>query len=150
MTDEVTGAPRVPRTAAEFESYYELRWQVLRALWKMPRGSERDEFENVAHHRAVFTNDTAIAAGRLHQVDSAVAQIRAMAVDPAYQKQGLGSQILNALESVARDQGLEKVKLHARDEAVPFYQKHGYEVVGPGPFSWGIKHFEMSKQLQSP
>lgn len=147
MIEEVNGVPRAPQTEAEFASYYDLRWRVLRALWKMPRGSERDEFENVAHHRAVFTNDAAIAAGRLHPVDAAVGQIRAMAVDPAYQKQGLGSRILNNLEAIAREQGLEKIVLHAREEAVPFYQKYGYEVVAPGPFSWGIKHFEMSKRL---
>lgn len=146
MTDAVSAVPRAPQSAAEFESYYDLRWRVLRALWKMPRGSERDEFENVAHHRAIFRNETAIAAGRLHQVDSGRGQIRAMAVDPAYQNQGLGSHILNALEAVARGQGLKTVMLHARDVAVPFYQKHGYEVVAPGPFSWGIKHFEMSKR----
>ena len=147
MTEEVSGIPRAPQTAAEFESYFDLRWRVLRALWKMPRGSERDEFEDVAHHRAVFTDDAAIAAGRLHQVDSSLGQIRAMAVDPARQKQGLGSQILKTLEAEARNQGIEQIKLHARDIAVPFYQKHGYEVVAPGPFSWGIKHFQMSKRL---
>ncbi|MBT5902191.1 MAG: GNAT family N-acetyltransferase [Opitutaceae bacterium] len=147
MTDPVARVPRSPNTAAEFESYYDLRWRVLRALWEKPRGSERDEFEDVAHHLAIFSNATALATGRLHQRDSSIGQIRAMAVDPAHQKRGLGSRILNALEAEAQKRGLDQVMLHARDVAVLFYEKHGYEVVAPGPFSWGIKHFEMSKQL---
>ena len=32
-----------PRTTQEWESYFDLRWRVLREPWGQARGSERDD-----------------------------------------------------------------------------------------------------------
>ena len=42
-----------PQTEEEWEHYYEIRWQVLRAPLQQPRGSEKDEYEQHAWHRMV-------------------------------------------------------------------------------------------------
>lgn len=147
MAEKNQSAPRCPQSAEERVAYFELRWRILRAPWDLPRGSERDEFEETAYHLGIFSNGVPLAVGRLHKLDAKKGQIRAMAVDPEYQRRGLGSEILRGLEDEARLQDLDEVMLHGREQAVPFYQKHGYEVVSPGPLSWGIKHFGMRKQL---
>ena len=50
-------------------------------------------------------------------------------------------------ESFARDHGYREMVLHARETAVGFYQKMGYEVEG-GPFIEAtIPHFSMRKNL---
>lgn len=147
MTEELPAAPRPPQSAEEFAAYYELRWRVLREPWSLPRGSERDELEGSAYHLGIFSNEVPIAVGRLHQVDSRKGQIRCMAVDEAHQRRGLGSQILRDLENEARLQDLEQIHLNGRENAVLFYEKHGYKVVSTGPRFWGIKHFGMFKQL---
>jgi hypothetical protein len=44
--------------------------------------------------------------------------------------------------------GLQEINLNSRQEAVPFYQKNGYQVLGPAHTLFGkIPHFEMWKRL---
>ena len=44
-----------PQTAAEQDSYYQLRWEALvRKPFNLPVGSERDEYDTVAIHRLML------------------------------------------------------------------------------------------------
>ena len=89
-----------------------------------------------------------LAVGRIHDAGDHTAQIRYMAVETGYQRQGLGTQILNQLERAAAAAGYERVILHAREPAVPFYRSHGYRVVAPSHRLFGaIQHFLMSREL---
>jgi Acetyltransferases len=52
-------------------------------------------------------------------------------IDPKYQRQGLGSALLEVVEGEIRDRGFESAALetHAKNrDAVDFFQKHGYAV----------------------
>jgi hypothetical protein len=45
--------------------------------------------------------------------------------------------------------GIEEIKLNSRRDAVPFYEKNGYQVSRPAPTIFGaIPHFEMWKRLR--
>jgi len=139
---------REPQTAKEWLAYYDLRWRVLRAPWQQPKGSEKDELEDTAIHRMIVDNNMVIAIGRLHFIDDGTAQIRYMAVDADYEKQGLGKQILFSLEQTAKQQQINKILLHARENATGFYEKHGYTCIKPSHTLYGeIKHFLMEKNL---
>ena len=62
--------------------------------------------------------------------------------------EGLGRRMLEYLEQAARRRGVTSIFLNARDRAVPFYAKLGYEAVGEGPMLFGfIPHMAMRKQL---
>ena len=139
-----------PQTEAELEAYYQLRWQLLRKPWQQPRGSERDEFDEYAHHRMmVDSQGKLVAVGRLY-VSGDEAQIRFMAVDAASRGRGLGTRMVQALEQVARQQGACRLVMNAREEAVSFYSRCGFTVVGEGPISFGkIPHRQMIKALTS-
>lgn len=139
-----------PQTEAELEAYYQLRWQLLRKPWQQPKGSERDEFDEYAYHRMmVDDNGKLVAVGRLY-VSGDEAQIRFMAVIPECRGQGLGSRMVQALEQVARQQGVRRLVMNAREEAVAFYSQCGFTVVGEGPISFGkIPHRQMIKALTS-
>lgn len=137
-----------PTTQQQFEDYFELRWRVLRAPWQQPRGSEKDELENAAVHRMVVEQQQVIAVGRLHRVDEETAQVRYMAVDPAHENQGLGKQLLAALESYASKNRVTTIFLHARETVTGFYEKQGYHIVKPSHTLYNeIKHFLMEKKL---
>jgi N-acetylglutamate synthase-like GNAT family acetyltransferase len=140
---------RPPESEQEWKAYFELRWQILRAPWNQPQGSEKDELETSAWHVAAFIdNHKLIATGRLHKINKTDGQIRYMAVSEAYQSQGIGCLILKALESQARQEGLNKIVLNARESAVDFYQKQGYQVAGREHTLFGsIHHFRMEKSL---
>jgi GNAT superfamily N-acetyltransferase len=141
---------RPPQTDEEFARYYDLRWQILRAPWRQSRGSERDELETTADHAAVFDERGAVLAiGRLHLNSPTEAQIRYMAVADVVRGQGVGRQIVEYLEAVARRRGASVIALNAREEVAGFYERLGYEVVGPGPMMFGaITHVKMQKQLR--
>jgi len=81
----------------------------------------------------VGTRDGALVAmGGFQPHDDAVV-LRRMRVDPAHQRRGYGTRILNGLEARARKHGFERAELDTtpvQDAAVAFYERHGYERVG--------------------
>ena len=89
-----------PQTPEEFKQYYSLRYKILRKPWGQPRGSERDNEDEISHHRMIIDEATgdAIAVGRLQFNTREESQIRYMAVADNYQGQGLGSKIVTVLE----------------------------------------------------
>lgn len=138
-----------PESEHEWQGYYELRWQVLRAPWQQPRGSEKDELESVAVHRLAIIDNQIVGVGRLHLVDQALAQIRYMAVADSQQNNGIGRLILQSLEQAAREQAIESVQLNARENAFGFYKKFNYRITGPAATLYGaIKHVQMKKNLR--
>jgi predicted GNAT family N-acyltransferase len=140
-----------PQAPEEFDGYYHLRWQVLRAPWGGLPGSERDDLEDSAVHAMICSDEgQPLAVGRLHFNSADEAQIRYMAVAEHAHRQGLGRRIVEHLESVARSKNAKRIILNARDEVVVFYAALGYEVVGPGPTLFQtVPHSKMQKSLQS-
>lgn len=140
-----------PRTPAEWAAYYRLRYEVLRQPWQQPEGSERaddDAAPTTTHALLLAPQGYAAGVGRLHPSGPGQGQVRFMAVHPAWQGRGVGRQVLEHLEKAARTQGLQEVVLHAREQAVPFYQRLGYAVEAPSHVLFGvIPHFLMRREL---
>ena len=53
-------------------------------------------------------------------------ELRAVYVDAAYGRQGVGRALLARLEELARDAGLTELRMDASINAVPFYEANGY------------------------
>jgi GNAT superfamily N-acetyltransferase len=138
---------RSPRTEAEWEAYYALRYVILRKPWNQKPGSERDELEEVSTHFAAFQGPQLVGVGRLDVRDEVTAQIRFMAIDYAFQGTGVGRKLMEAMEDQAWRLGSNTIVLHAREKAVAFYTKLGYEGVQPSHCLFGeIQHFLMQKK----
>lgn len=142
-------SPVSPQTEAEWDSYFDLRWRVLRAPWDQPRGSEKDDREETSEHLMIVGPDSRpLAIGRLQFNTAAEAQVRFMAVEPQAQGQGLGGCILREFEKRARAAGASSIVLNARDDAQRFYQRHGFAAVGAAPTIFdAVKHVRMRKDL---
>ena len=140
---------RPPQTAEEIEKYKDLRWRVLRAPWNQPRGTELDELELLAFPIMVCEVDgIPVGVGRVHFVDDVTAQIRSMAVEEEWRGKGIGSIVIRELEKIAIEKGAKKIILHARDNAVKFYERNGYKVVKQSHTLFGsIPHFLMEKEV---
>jgi len=137
-----------PDNRNEFEAYFHLRWQLLREPWGQPRGSEQDEYDKTAYHLLARDQQQVVGVGRLHRVDPKTVQIRYMAVHEAFQRQGIGRRILEALEHRARDMDCQSIILDAREQAVGFYLNQAYEIAGEGHTLYGeIRHQKMCKQI---
>jgi predicted GNAT family N-acyltransferase len=140
-----------PQTAEDFTAYYQLRWEVLRAPWNQPPGSEKDEMESDTFHLMAVDDDTnaVVACGRWQMNTLEEAQIRFMAVATGYQGKGVGKKLMAALESELWIIGAEHIVLHAREIAVPFYLSCGYSIIKPSYLLFGeIPHFLMQKAAE--
>jgi N-acetylglutamate synthase-like GNAT family acetyltransferase len=140
---------RSPATSNEWDAYYDLRWRLLRAPWQQPRGSERDDDENLAYHLiAVNVKDQIIGVGRLHRLSETQSQLRYMAVETAERQRGVGKALVASLEAQASCWGTQSIVLNAREQAVAFYQACGYELGDEADTLFGvIRHWQMQKQL---
>lgn len=140
---------RRPNSPEEWDSYFNLRYQVLRAPWNQPRGSERNEGDASAEHFAFFENEQIIGVGRLDFTVNLGSQIRFMAVDDRYQGKGIGRQLMEHMENIARNKGCKETILHAREIALPFYEKLGYQNTEKSHLLFGeIQHYLMNKQYE--
>jgi GNAT superfamily N-acetyltransferase len=57
---------------------------------------------------------------------SDAAKIRAFFIDPAWARRGIGSMILEACESAAKEAGFRRLEMGATLTGVPFYRVKGY------------------------
>ncbi|WP_117235615.1 bifunctional GNAT family N-acetyltransferase/hotdog fold thioesterase [Vibrio maerlii] len=139
-----------PKTDNQLNKYYHFRWQMLREPWGLPLGSERDEFDVMSHHRMIVDGrGRPMAIGRLYITPDDEAQVRFMAVKPNRRDKGLGSLIMVALESLARQEGAKRLVCNAREDAIAFYQNNGFESQGELSHQYGpVRHQQMVKPLE--
>jgi predicted GNAT family N-acyltransferase len=141
---------RSPESEAEWEQYFQIRYTILRAPWHQPKGSERAEDDSEAIHAALFENDVIKAIGRIHLSNEKELQVRFMAVDQASRGKRYGSSILKYLEEqgIKKYNAIEQIILQARENAVDFYLRNGYELVSPSFLLFNeIQHYFMRKLI---
>lgn len=138
-----------PKTDKEMKDYYELRWRVLRSPHNKPRGSEKDDLEELSIHLIAYSGGKIPAAvGRVHFNSEQEAQVRFMAVEPYFQNSGIGSSLLSDLEKRVRTRGASYIILNSRESAVGFYLKNGYRVTGESGILFGsVRHMRMRKDF---
>ncbi|MFD2179150.1 bifunctional GNAT family N-acetyltransferase/hotdog fold thioesterase [Veronia pacifica] len=138
-----------PTSDQQLTDYYQFRWKMLREPWHLPQGSERDAYDVSAHHRMIVdSKGEPVAVGRLYLTPENDGQIRYMAVTPDYRNRGLGALLLMALESLARQEGALRLVCNAREDAVGFYNQHGFNSQGELSEERGpVRHQQMLKAL---
>ena len=135
-------------TDSEFKQYFNLRWRILREPWDQPEGSEVDELEDNCVHIIAKDDETVVGIERLQFNSETESQIRYMAVEPEYENNGIGRQIVEVLEQQARLNHRKKIMLDAREPAVGFYEKLGYVTKEKTYLLFGsIQHFKMTKNI---
>lgn len=130
-----------------YQQVLDLRQRVLR----IPLGLDiyNDDLEAEKEQVIFVFEENGIVQGcvLLQHYDAITFKLRQMAVDPVIQKMGIGAQLIAAAEHFAIQQGKQRILLHARAEAVRFYEKSGYHVAGQPFLEVGINHYKMEKQL---
>lgn len=101
-------------------------------------------------HLALYDNLSSEIVGILvlkKLEDGTTYQMRQVAVDPAYQGKGLGGFLVEESERLLTYLGAKELILHARETAVPFYEKLGYKTEGKPYTEVNIPHRDMRKKL---
>lgn len=83
----------------------------------------------------------------LTKLDASTVKLRQMAVTSGLQGKGIGRVLLIFAENIARDRGFKKLTMNARKNAIGFYEKLGYNVVGDEFIEVTLPHFKMEKEL---
>ena len=136
--------------APEYAQELDLRWRVLRR----PLGLERDAvlfpFDRESLHLVAIDGGRVVGCVLFHPEGTETGRLFQMAVEPARQGTGLGTRLVHALEDDLAARGFREVTLHARDTAVSFYARLGYQPVGPPYVEVGIPHQNMRRDLRPP
>jgi ribosomal-protein-alanine N-acetyltransferase len=137
---------------ATFDEILQVRWDVLRPNRPVETAHFKGDHEPTTLHVGAFANGQNICcatATRANWQDQPAWQLRGMGVVKEWQKKGVGQQVLSHLEELARQSAnLDLIWCNAREEAVKFYQKQGWQIASE---SFHIEdvgpHFKMTKNL---
>ncbi|MBL7820381.1 MAG: GNAT family N-acetyltransferase [Saprospiraceae bacterium] len=132
----------------EYDAAVAIRTAVLRIPLNLEFTEEQLESESEEFHFGVFSNEDELLACLTFKLDSKQClQMRQVAVKTTFQNTGIGMFMVRQAEVWAKEQGFQKIILHARDSAVPFYLKLAYEIVGEPFIEVNIPHCHMRKNL---
>lgn len=107
-------------------------------------------------HFGLFSNDKIIAVVSLFKNKNSIFktenqfQIRGMAVLPEFQKKGYGALLVKHCEAFCNTFNETIIWFNAREKAVRFYEKLGYEIVGDSFTIVDVGlHFLMAKKMNN-
>jgi ribosomal protein S18 acetylase RimI-like enzyme len=83
----------------------------------------------------------------LVEEDPQTVRLRQMAVMNDLQGKGIGRALMQFAENLARDRGYKKITMHARKNALGFYEKMGYRKIGEEFHEITLAHYVMEKEL---
>lgn len=134
---------------AAYQAERALRWRVLRAPLGRPPGSEENAHEaRCLHLVALDAADAVVGCVIFREDPGATGQLMQMAVEPTHERRGIGRLLVRELEREVAVRGVREVTLHAREVAVGFYARLGYEPFGAPFTEVGIPHREMRRRLE--
>ena len=137
------------------EATHDLRWRVLRnrrpgAPVVFPEDGLPGAFHlAVRHDGAILAVASFAPEPTPYRAGRAAVHLRGMAVDPPYQRHGLGRMLISAVTDLLRQDGVGVLWCNARDSAAGFYARLGFDTVGEGfvlPES-GMAHHVMLRDL---
>ncbi|MGT2906799.1 GNAT family N-acetyltransferase [Streptococcus dentiloxodontae] len=128
-----------------------IRNQVFVIGQGVPHSIEVDSDEAHCIHFVLYDdNGKAAATCRLlPNSDQTTVTLQRMAVLGDYQGQGLGRKVLQAAEDFAKEQGFQKISLHAQISAYNFYTRNNYQKIGEVFEEAGIQHITVEKYLKN-
>lgn len=97
-------------------------------------------------HLGVFDlNHNIVAILVFKIIDNSTLKMRQVAVLGKLKGKGIGKELVSYAESWAKNNGFARIELHAREQAVPFYEKLKYKKVGKKFLEVNIPHYKMTK-----
>ncbi len=131
----------------EYHRMLKLRDDILRKPLGLEFSPEELEKEKQNLHIAAYEDDQMLGCCMLVQEEPETVRLRQMAVVNDVQGKGIGRALMQFAENLARDRGYKKITMHARKNALGFYEKMGYRKKGEEFEEITIPHFVMEKEL---
>jgi GNAT superfamily N-acetyltransferase len=131
----------------EYLQMVKLRDDVLRKPLGLGFTPEELEKEKDNMLIAAFEDERMLGCCMLVEERPDTVRLRQMAVLNALQGKGIGRALMNFAENLARDRGYKVISMHARKNAVGFYERMDYRVIGSEFIEITIPHYLMEKKL---
>jgi GNAT superfamily N-acetyltransferase len=131
----------------EYHQMVKLRDDILRKPLGLGFTPEELEGEKDNMLIAAFEDEDILGCCMLVEEKADTVRLRQMAVLNDLQGKGIGRALMNFAENIARDRGYKTLTMHARINAVGFYEKMGYKTVGDQFIEVTMPHYVMEKRL---
>jgi predicted GNAT family N-acyltransferase len=131
----------------DYQKMVKLRDEILRKPLGLQFTEAEIEKEKTNLHIAAYEDDQMLGCCMLVEEEPGVVRLRQMAVVNDVQGKGIGRALMQFAENLARDRGYKKITMHARNNAVGFYEKMGYRKIGEPFEEITISHYVMEKEL---
>lgn len=133
-------------TKEQLEDAFQIRKTVFVKEQGVAEEVELDEYEEICDHVIVYDENMPVGTGRMRVVDE-MAKLERICVLASHRMHSLGKTIMNELEEIAIEKGLKQAKLNGQVQAIPFYEKLGYETASTVFLEENIPHVKMVKDL---
>jgi len=131
-----------------YDQEIELRLELLRVPLGLTFSEQQLQAESSDLHFGMLDGGRLIACAVIVPLSDALAKLRQMAVATTYQRQGVGANLIGNIESALQGRQCEAIELHARDNAVGFYEKIGYRKQGSQFIEVSLPHWKMTKSIR--
>ena len=131
----------------EYQQMIKLREEILRR--PLGLGFDSGELETERDNMLIgaFEEEQMLGCCMLVEENRETVRLRQMAVLNDLQGKGIGRALMSFAENIARDRGYKTLSMHARKNAIGFYEKMGYRVAGDEFTEVTIPHYVMEKDL---
>jgi GNAT superfamily N-acetyltransferase len=133
--------------SSEYKQMIKLRDEVLRK--PLGLGFTEKELEEEKDNMLIgaFEDDDMLGCCMLVEDGPQSVRLRQMAVINDLQGKGIGKALMNFAENLARDRGYKTLSMHARKNALGFYEKMGYKIASDEFDEVTLPHYKMEKRL---
>lgn len=131
--------------SVEEQNFADMAFHIRRKVFvdeqQVNRTDEHDIYEPIAHHYLAFADEQPVGAARWRETENGI-KLERFAVIKEFRNKGIGSLLL---KKILRDTSkLQKsIYLHAQMNAVNFYKREGFKIVGDVFTEANIQHYKM-------
>jgi len=132
------------------EAYFDmlaLRKRILRDPLNLEWTEEERSWEEKERHFGCAVEKRIVACLVIRSLSDGVVKLRQMAVDLDCQGAGFGRRLICGVEEVLAGEQISIIELHARETALGFYEKLGFNREGETFLEVNIPHWKMSKRI---
>jgi predicted GNAT family N-acyltransferase len=128
---------------------FKIRELVFMEEQNVSKELERDGLDKEASHILVSEGEKSIGTARMRILSGGkVMRVERMALLKDYRGKGRGKKMVDFLINLAKDEGVEKIFLHAQYQVRNFYKKCGFRGQGERFMEAGIPHIGMYKKIR--
>lgn len=129
------------QTDEQFTQVFLIRTEVFVEEVQIDQEDEYDGFDHLATHFLAYYGEEAAGTARRRRLSTGPFRLERFAVRKEFRGKGIGLALLKAM---SQDLPVgQEVVIHALSEMIPYYQRHGFRVLGEPFEEAGLPHVRM-------